>query len=309
MTRAGLNLHHLDWDDLRAALALGRAGSIRKAARELGVSHSTVLRRLHALERAVGVQLFVDKGEGYEATPAGQDVFETATTLDEAVTSLERRVSGRDLRLTGPVRVTVPDPFAPLLFPIFAEFSRAQPGIEVTIALGTAFVDLAHRAADVAVRVATAPPPDLIGHRVCLAGVGIYGSQAYLRGRNPKELEALDWVGWEAGSEMAFARWIEDHVPSARVALRVSAGWGLREAVDAGVGVTIAPCALGEVMPTWRRVRLVTDTAAPLWVLTHRDLRTTTRVRVLRDFVVSALRARRALIEGTTRARRARDGR
>src|SRR5690349_13246117 len=125
MSRTGPLLHHLDWDDLRTALSLGRAGSIRKAARALGVSHSTVLRRLHALEGAVGVQLFVDKGDGYEATPAGQDVFETASSLEEAVTNLERRVGGHDLRLTGPVRVTVPDPFAPLLFPIFSEFSRA----------------------------------------------------------------------------------------------------------------------------------------------------------------------------------------
>src|SRR3954471_5200805 len=99
MTSAGAKTNHLVWDDLRTALALARAGSIRKAARALGVSHSTVLRRLRALEAAVGVQLFVDKGEGYEATPAGQDVFDTATTLDEAVTGLERRVSGQDLRL------------------------------------------------------------------------------------------------------------------------------------------------------------------------------------------------------------------
>ena len=127
-------------------------------------------------------------------------MFETATTLEEAVTNLERRVSGQDLRLTGPVRVTVPDPFAPLLFPIFAEFAKAQRGIEVTIALGTGFVDLAHRAADVAIRVAADPPPELVGHRVCLAGVGIYGSETYLRERSTKKLETLDWVGWEAGS-------------------------------------------------------------------------------------------------------------
>jgi len=298
MASTGLKTHHLEWDDLRTALHVAREGSIRKAARALGVSHSTVLRRLRVLERAAGVQLFVDRGEGYEATPAGQDVFDTATTIDDAVTGLARRVSGHDLRLTGPVRVTVPDPFAPLVFPIFRDFANEQPGIDVTLALSTGYADLAHRAADVAIRIAAEPPPDLVGQRVCTASVGIYGSEAYLRGRSTKNLDKLDWVGWEAGSEMAFARWTEKHVPASQIRLRINTGWTMREAVDAGVGVTILPCALGEMMPHWRCIKHVADAGAPLWVLTHRDLRTTTRVRVLRDFVVAALRAKRSLIEG-----------
>jgi DNA-binding transcriptional LysR family regulator len=258
---------------------------------------------LRALESAVGVQLFVDKGEGYEATPAGQDVFDTAVALDEAVTGLERRVGGQDFRLTGSVRVTVPDPMAPLLFPIFAEFSKEQPGIEVTLALGAGFADLAHRAADVAIRITDAPPPDLVGQRVCNVNVGVYGSEAYLRGRSTKSLAGLDWVSLERGSDMAFARWIETNVPTARIALRVGAPWGLREAVDAGAGVSLMPCALGELMPNWRRVKLVPEISVPLWVLSHRDLRTTTRVRVLRDFVVHSLRVKKALIEGRARAK------
>ncbi len=294
-------MNQVIWDDLRTALALGRAGSIRKAARELGVSHSTVLRRIAALEAAVGVELFVDKGDGYEATAAGQDVFDTATTLDETITNLERRVSGHDLRFTGPVRVTVPDPFVPCVAPIFAAFAKEQPGIEVTLALGASFVDLAHRAADVAIRITDAPPPDLVGQRVCIANVGIYGAEAYLRGRRTKNLATLDWVSLERGSEMAFARWLESSYPDAHVAVRVSNPWGLREGIDAGAGIGLVPCALGEMMPHWRRLKLVPQISAPLWVLSHRDLRTTTRVRVVRDFVANALRAKSAMIEGKSR--------
>jgi len=296
-------MNQVVWDDLRTALAVGRAGSIRKAARELGVSHSTVLRRLAALEAAVGVELFVDKGDGYEATPAGQDVFDTATSLDEVITNLERRVSGHDLRLTGPVRVTVPDPLVPCVTPIFADFAKEQPGIEVTLALGAGFVDLAHRAADVAIRIAGEPPPDLVGQRVCTVNVAIYGTETYLRGRSTKNLAALDWITLERGSDMAFAKWLEATHPDAHVSLRVSTPWGLREAVDAGAGIGLMPCALGEMMPHWRRLKMVPEIAAPLWVLSHRDLRTTTRVRVLRDFVANALRAKRAMIEGTSRGR------
>lgn len=299
MPSSGPNSHHLSWDDLRTALFLARAGSVRKAARELGVSHSTVLRRLAALEAAVGVELFVDKGEGYETTPAGQDVFDTASAVEEAFLGLERRVRGRDTKLVGPVRVTLPDPFAALLAPIFAELAREQPGIEVTLTLASDFVDLAHRAADVAIRVADAPPPDLVGHRVGQAASGIYGSEAYLRGRSTRDLASLAWVDWEQGSERVFARWVRANVPAARIALRVDTGWAFRDAIDAGAGVGLVPCALGELVPGWQRVRRVAELTSSLWVLTHRDLRTTARVRVVRDFVVEALLKRRALLEGT----------
>jgi DNA-binding transcriptional LysR family regulator len=290
--------HLLGWDDLRTALFLARGGSVRSAARTLGVSHSTILRRVAALERSAGVRLFEKKPDGYELTPAGQDVFETARDLEELVTALERRVHGRDLRLVGAVRVTLPDPFLPALVPTFQSFARAYPDIEVTLAIGTGYADLAHREADIAIRTAAEPPPDLVGRRVLTAGVGIYSSKQYLRRRRAKDLEALDWVGWEAGSQMAFARWMVENVPKARVRLRVSHGWALRDAVDAGIGVAIVPCALGEAREGWQRVRLVPDVAAPVWILTHKDLRTTTRVRVLRDFLTDAIVAKRHVFEG-----------
>lgn len=99
----------MDWGDLKVALMLGREGSIRGAARALGVSHSTVVRRLQVSEAAVGAELFVDRRRGHEPTPAGQDVIDTANKLDESVNGLQRRVAGRDVRLAGEVGVTLPD--------------------------------------------------------------------------------------------------------------------------------------------------------------------------------------------------------
>jgi len=148
------------------------------------------------------------------------------------------------------------------------------------------------------VRTTDAPPPDLIGVRVAVAACGIYGSADYLDGRATEDLEALDWVGWEHGSSMFFARWMAENVPRARVPLRVSAAWALREGIDAGAGVAIVPCALGETRTAWRRLRLVPEASAPLWILTHRDLRSTARVQVVREALAAALRRRRALLEG-----------
>jgi DNA-binding transcriptional LysR family regulator len=290
--------HPIDWDALRTALFLGRAGSIRRAARALGVSHSTVLRRLCALERSTGVRLFERKAEGYQLTPAGQDVFDTAGSLEEIVSSLERRVAGRDLRLAGAARVTLPDPFLPLLLPAFRELGAAYPEIAVTLAADVGFADLAHREADIAIRVAAEPPPDLVGRRLASAGAAVYGHESYLEGRSTEDLESLDWLGLAPGSQLALERWRRTHLPSARVGLRVATVSSMRDAVDAGLGVGVFPCALGETRPGWRCLRWIREVATPLWILTHRDLRTMARIRVLRDFLAAAIVRRRAAIEG-----------
>ena len=264
MGTTGAKTDHLHWDELRTALFLARGRSVRHAARTLGVSHSTVLRRIADLEKSAGVRLFDKTGDGYELTTAGQDVFDTAKNLEEIVSGLERRVYGRDLALSGAVRVTLPDPMLPPLLPVFRDFARSHPEIAVTLAVGTTFADLAHREADIAIRVASEPPPELVGRRVVKAGVGIYGRSRYLRKRAIEDLASLDWVVWQPGSESMFARWMDKHVRSARIALRITEVAAVRDAVDAGVGVAILPCAFAEGRPGWQRVALLPELATPL---------------------------------------------
>jgi len=296
-------MDHMDWDDLRVALRVAREGSIRRAARSLGVSHSTVLRRVGALEATTGVRLFERKGEGYQLTAAGQDVFETSKEVEALMLALERRVEGRDMQLSGDVRVTLPDPLWPCLAPELAAFARAYPGISVSVAAGTSFADMAHREADVALRIATNPPDDLVGRRIADVACGVYGARRYVRGRERAELGSLDWITWAPGSNMVFGRWLAAEVPDARVVLRVTSGWAFRAAIDAGAGVAIMPCALGDLQPTWTRLRLLPELTTPLWILTHRDLRTMARVRALRDFMAAAIQRRGALLEGRSPAR------
>jgi hypothetical protein len=76
----------------------------------------------------------------------------------------------------------------------------------------------------------------------------------------------------------------------------------IREGVDADAGVAPPPCALGEIQRDWRRDRLVADVSAPLWILTHKDLRTTARVRVLRDHLPAAIVRKRAIVSGSEKA-------
>lgn len=104
-----MNEHHLQWDDLRVVLAIAEAGTLSGAGRRLGTSHATVFRRLNAIERRLGVALFERSRTGYAATAAGEDLARVASRIQYEVLGAERRVMGRDLRLSGSIRVTTTD--------------------------------------------------------------------------------------------------------------------------------------------------------------------------------------------------------
>ncbi len=290
-----------DWADIPVLLAVTRRGTLRAAAKALGVSHSTVLRRLDAIEASLGARLFERSSEGrYELTPAGQDAFDAAQQVEELVQAMERRIQGRDVELSGRLHVTMPAPFLPVLSRDLAAFSREYPAIELTIAAGQSFVDLAHRESDVALRVTTNPSPELVGRRLVDVAVGIYASTRYLEDRGlDSALSKHDFIGWDAPlSETVFARWMTEHVPSAKIRCRLSQDWQMKEAIDADLGAGLVACVLGDSQPSWRRIKLLREVRAPLWLLTHKDLRATARMRVCREFLAGAVLAKRDLIEG-----------
>src|SRR5262245_6222849 len=107
----------IEWDDLRYVLAVASAGSLANAARNLGVNHTTVLRRVSAFERRLGLRLFERLPTGYVLTPGGEELIAAARHIDERVTELERKLTGRDLRLSGVVRVTTTDTLMASILP------------------------------------------------------------------------------------------------------------------------------------------------------------------------------------------------
>jgi molybdate transport repressor ModE-like protein len=292
----------VDWDDLRTFLAVARAGSLTEAARALGVSYSTVSRRLAALEEGLGARLFERLASGYEPTPAGAEMLESARRMEAEFEALSRRVRGRDARLAGRVRVATTDALATSFMPELAAFSRRFPEIEVDLLSTPEPAELAMREAEVALLVTDRPPPSLVGRRLARLPSALYASRAYLADHPAdRELAAHVWVGWEEGmSHIPAARWMREHVPHARVACRVSTGTALRSAVRAGVGIAHLLCFLADEDPALERLRPPEPALETgLWLLTHEDLRTTGRVRVFLDFMAEAIgRHRRRLAAG-----------
>ena len=139
----------LDWSDLRYALAVGNTGGLAPAARQLGVNHTTVLRRLDALEARLGARLFERSRGGYQPTEAGALVLDQARRMADQAEEIERRVAGRDRELTGLLRLTTAFVVMEHLLPEpLADFARSYPGIEVEVVENAFLVDLSRRHAD-----------------------------------------------------------------------------------------------------------------------------------------------------------------
>jgi DNA-binding transcriptional LysR family regulator len=295
-------MHSLDWNDLRFVLAVADAGSLARAARALGVNHTTVLRRIAVFEDQLGVRLFDRLPSGYAVTSAGEQLAEVARGIRDRVHDVERRLVGQDLRLTGSVRVTTTDTLAQSVIPpVLAGIAADHPEVELELTTTNVLVSLTRRDADIAVRPTAKPPPHLIGRRVSAVAFALYASAGYLaRVPAKRELARHTWIGPDDSlATTTIARWMDRSVAGARVALRADTLTALAHAAAAGIGVVALPCYLGDTSPWLRRVRgVVAEMSTELWVLTHEDLRATARVRAVSDALVAALTEQRALFTG-----------
>jgi DNA-binding transcriptional LysR family regulator len=289
----------MEWDDVRIFLALVRAGSVRAAAAKAGVSHSTVARRVEAFETRLGVKLFDRLPSGYVLTAAGEDLLEVAEKVENELDGVQRRLVGQDRRLSGVIRVTMVDVIAThLLMPDLTEFRRLYPNIELEVVTTYEPLDLTRREADVAIRFVKNPPDHFIGHRLTTVANAAYATQDYLDRHDLADPSSVSWIGY--GEPSPFPKWVKQsdypHVPAKGV---FDSMLLQLEAARCGMGMASLPCFMGDPDP--ELCRIPPGEARPgfdLWLLRHRDTRSTARLRVFSEFIGAAVAKHRPLLEG-----------
>ena len=129
--------HLLDDRALRYVAAVARTGSLRGAAKALGVAPSAVQRALTAAERRVGCQLFERGTTGARATLAGRVVVQHAQERDDLDTQLSTRLSLVTSAAVGEVTIGVGPGFVDqFAIRVLAPFMRAHPDVRVDIVTG-----------------------------------------------------------------------------------------------------------------------------------------------------------------------------
>jgi molybdate transport repressor ModE-like protein len=296
-----------NWNDLKLVLAIHRAGSLGGGAKALGINHSTVFRRLNALEEKIGVRLFERLPGGvYEATSEGERVATTAERIETEADALSRHVAGGDKRLTGALRVTSSETLAySALTSELARFREAHPGIVVELVVDNRVLSLSRREADIALRVTRPKEPDLFGRKLADIAWTIYAAPRLLALHGPVGMTGpmpdLPFIGWGPEvSGIAAADWLDQLAGPRQIVYRASSLINQFTAAKAGIGFVVLPCYLGDTDPGLVRAldAPLAELTRELWIVTHADLRNTARVRAFLDIVGEGLAARQELFGG-----------
>lgn len=290
-----------DWDEHRLVLAIHRGGTLRAAADKLGVTHTTVSRRLASLEEGQAAPIFNRVDRAYKVSDYGRQrvtIAEQIEALDFAARRLER---GATDGLSGPLSLSVPQAFLQfVLMEDIAAFAATHPGIQLTVAGSDAFADLDRGQADVVVRGQINPDPHLVGRMISTVGLSYYANRDYIE---TTAVEDLRWISNATEPQSGAAHtpdWLaRSPFPHAPIGLVIGDIVSRYQAVATGLGLGRLACFMADPDP--RLVSICPDTPQQfyeLWVLTHPDLRETPKVRALMRWLGDALKPKRERLIG-----------
>jgi DNA-binding transcriptional LysR family regulator len=292
----------VDWNDLKYLLALKRAGTLAGAARTLSVDHSTVSRRLVALEEAIGSQLLRRTPEGLSFTEAGQSAAVTAEAMDAATSELLTKLAGADDRVAGLVRVTCVDGFVPFLAPELRKLRESYPELRIELVPSLGTLDLLRREADVALRMFQPPQAALVARHVGKVGWSLFASEEYVTRKG--ELGTLgdfsghDLIVYENEVRATGPRWLLEQVGTGSVVMRCDSARGALLAIAQGVGIGTLPCFMAAGEPSLRRMTPEVTANAEVFLVTAPDLQNLKRIRLVLDSVAAVFDRNRTLLAG-----------
>lgn len=291
----------MNWDDIRIFLAIARNGQILGAAKKLGLNHTTVARRLSALEASLNTTLLIRRTNGSELTQAGEELLLSAERMEAEMLAAHAHLADADIALTGSIRIGAPDGFGVnFLTPRLARFSALYPDLTIQLVPVPRSFSLSRREVDIAISVERPETGRLIARKLTGYNLGLYAHRQYLaRCGTPQTAEDLGkhrLIGYVedlvATPTLDYAREVSrDWKP----AFEVSSALGQVEAVKAGAGIGILHGFIArehrdlvEILPH-KRIR------RSYWLSYHESARILRRIHVLADFISGLVEQERHL--------------
>ncbi|MCX2723544.1 LysR family transcriptional regulator [Roseibium salinum] len=285
-----------DWNQARAFLVTAEEGSLSAAARALGLTQPTLSRQVAALEAALGVTLFERVSKSLILTEAGIELAEHVRAMGDAAGRMSLAASGQSQQIEGLVTVSATDLMAAHVLPdMLRELRHKAPGVEIRIHCSNSLSDLRRREADIAIRHVEPDHPDLYARKLRDAPARIYAARSFLQplGRKltRKDAEHLDFIGFDNNKELVgYLRAFGLAVSEANIKLSCPSGIVAWEYARQGLGLSIMADEIAarcpEVVPAFEDVEPI---HFPIWLVTHRELHTSRRIRTVFDHLAEGL--------------------
>jgi DNA-binding transcriptional LysR family regulator len=289
----------INWDDLRYFLLAAQTKTLSGAARASGVQHTTVGRRLTALERALGVSLFLRGPEGLTLTPIGEEVVPLAKSAERRLKSLADFVASRRNR----VRLALPTGFVAVFAEDLATFAREHPELTLETVSAGQIADLQSGEADLALRIGPIHDPELVARSLGDIGSSLYASSRYLQ-EYPAPVDLSNLSGHRVvafGTDLSAlpaAQWLNARLGQATVVLRTNEMAAMIEAAASGAGLAVLPCMLADGDPRLVRLSPQVLVKRGLSLVYRREQRTGQPLRVVADFLIKSFRKRSREVTG-----------
>jgi DNA-binding transcriptional LysR family regulator len=286
----------MNWDDLKILEVCARSGSFLKAAEELGVSHTSVSRRMTQLESDLNITLLHRTSAGISLTDVGVSIVAQVGDMAAAALIVKNTTENAS-EISGRIHFETIDATAFNVMGYLGEFTKIYPDIQIDLHLNQEVVNLDRGDADVVLRATNEPPEDYVGHHVANHAFGIYGS-VDLVNRYPADmpLSEYPWITFGDGWSNS---WLEGLGISPRVVMRANTANGLVQAVRAGVGVAHLACygiAKDEHFVCLHKPKK--EWSLQIWLLAHQSMRRNQRVRTFVKFLRQKMAQDKELIEG-----------
>lgn len=282
-------MHTDNWDDLRFVLAVADGGSVSAAARELGVNHATVLRRVAAFENLHGAEVFERTAAGYRVRPDRARMIEASRVAAQAIAAVGKSMQWVEGPHRDVVRLTSTDT---LCTTALADLPSRMPRHAVSLLSANGHLDLARLEADVTVRPTSNLPTEMAGRAVAQLGFAAY--------RACNSADPDTWLGLTGPLRRSDpTHWMQANVDPDRISGRADSFVVLCKMAAHGTGRAILPCILGDADPQLERdPEAYPGCHVPLWVGCHRDLADSMRLRPFIEELTSLLQAQAAALSG-----------
>ena len=286
-------MHRLSWNDLQYVHAVAEHGSLSAAARELGVNHSTVQRRITLLEADAGFKLFERGRTGYRLRPEGRDVLASLRLMETAAGRVGRSLSNSGKGVSGVFRLATTDSIANILLPKYLELLRdVHPNAHVEIAVSNTAMDMTHPVAEISIRAAHNLPPELDGEHAGDVTFQVFGTSEYLETNPGNTIEAHHWLGVMPN----FAQSTAGAWQASRIAdgldITADSFLTLASLAERGLGLAMLPAFVGNGSGLLERAsHFPAGPSIGLWVAAHPDLRIQNHIAALVDFFTEAIRS------------------
>lgn len=281
-------MHSMNWDDLKILDVCTHEGSFTKAAKALGMNHTSVSRRISHLERDCGFTVLERLASGVRLTQAGQELAARARLMADLAEEARGLSGDSNAELSGVIRFQTVDATAFNLMPKLKSFHRTYPNVEIELVLNQDLADLARGQADVVLRATNKPNESYVGKQVAEHAFAVFGTSELLNefpANTP--LDELPWVLWEGGLT---DEWMARNVPKAVAVMRVNTAHGVAEAIQSGIGIGHLACYGVSLNEKFICLRAPDPTLSiQIWLLAHRNVRRNRKVQTFVRFLTDRL--------------------